>query len=68
MLAELIASDAAVTRGFVLDLDFTGRKHCPQTWMERILQHEILKGQNFTHICELMMDDKEVQRRSQGLR
>jgi len=74
ILKEEVASPAAQTKGYVLDLTFY---KCPEgaTWKQMIRQHQILgapdsMGQSveFSHVIELDMEDDEVITRAKHMK
>lgn len=67
MLTAMIASPEAQTRGFVVDLDFSYQADKPNSWVRRTIQHNILGGQELTHIVELLEDNHETKARASGL-
>ncbi len=67
ILAEMIASPAARTRGFVLDLTFTKEMSDVATWCTRIADADMLAGASFTHVVELLMSETDVKQRCEAL-
>lgn len=68
MLCELVASPAARTRGFVLDLDFTEENfEAKLSWRRRIEAADVLGGQRLTHVVELLIEEAEVRQRAKNM-
>ena len=66
MLREMVMSPEARTKGFILDFDYS--KSCESTWVTRMIEADLLCGQQLTHAVELVLDDEEVKLRAAGLR
>ena len=67
MINEMINSPAAKTRGFVLDLNFTKEDSETPNWYSRIFEANMLNGDHFTHVVELLMSETEVKMRAEGM-
>ena len=67
ILAEMIESPEAQTKGFIIDLNFHARSEI-ENWGIRLMERGILSENNeITHVVELLADDDEVKRRSRGI-
>jgi len=66
MLKELIASPEAQTQGYVIDLDYAHQEK-PYSWVKKFQEHDILSGQQLTHIVELLEDNYEIKSRAATL-
>jgi hypothetical protein len=67
IISEMISSPAAVSRGFVLDLNFTKEGKDQRTWLTRINDADMLNGDSFTHVVELIMSEIEVKMRAENM-
>ena len=64
IIKEMVESNDAQTKGFIIDLTFADGIQ----WGSRLIERETLAGANeLTHIIELTCDDDEVRRRAAGL-
>lgn len=64
IIVEMVESNEAQTKGFIIDLTFADGVQ----WGSRLIERETLTGANeLTHIIELTCDDDEVRRRAAGL-
>ena len=64
IIKEMVESNDAQTKGFIIDLTFADGVQ----WGSRLIERETLSGANeLTHIIELTCDDDEVRRRAASL-
>lgn len=64
MLKQMIASPEAQTRGFVIDLDIAYSAEDATSWVQKFQNHDILGGQQITHVVELIEDNYETKFRA----
>jgi hypothetical protein len=67
IIADMICSPAAISRGFVLDLNFTREEKEQRTWFNRINDANMLQSDSFTHVVELIMSETEVKMRAENM-
>jgi adenylate/nucleoside-diphosphate kinase len=66
MLADMVASAEAQTKGYVLDLPFHQRR---ETWFETINRGALnMKPEDISYVIELNMDDADIKLRAGGIR
>jgi hypothetical protein len=70
MIKQMVESNEARTRGYVLDLDFFAyeeKEEPKSSWVQRFRKLDILGTQNLTHIVDLQEDSSEVRQHASQL-